>query len=191
MKNIHILPTDKPSRFFYDNLGYYFSFETLQRSNFINQHIYITNSEEIKEGEWYYLPRTNSVHKCIEATELNLERRLGVAKIILTTYQDLIADGVQDIDYEFLEWFVNNSDCEFVDVKKGFADGTDWGYNFLDYKIIIPQEKPKFTTGHQFLEKADKVIVIHRPKQEIETYPCPQCQGGGCPYCCGYGTIPK
>jgi hypothetical protein len=29
------------------------------------------------------------------------------------------------------------------------------------------EEKPKFTTGHQFLEKADKVIVIHRPKQEI------------------------
>ncbi len=28
-------------------------------------------------------------------------------------------------------------------------------------------------------------------KQETETYPCPQCQGGGCPYCCGYGTIPK
>lgn len=26
---------------------------------------------------------------------------------------------------------------------------------------------------------------------EPETYPCPQCQGGGCPYCCGYGTIPK
>ncbi len=28
-------------------------------------------------------------------------------------------------------------------------------------------------------------------QQETETYPCPQCQGGGCPYCCGYGTIPK
>jgi hypothetical protein len=27
--------------------------------------------------------------------------------------------------------------------------------------------------------------------QETETYPCPQCQGGGCPYCSGYGTIPK
>jgi len=27
--------------------------------------------------------------------------------------------------------------------------------------------------------------------KETETYPCPQCQGGGCPYCCGYGTIPK
>lgn len=27
--------------------------------------------------------------------------------------------------------------------------------------------------------------------KETETYPCPQCQGGGCPYCGGYGTIPK
>jgi hypothetical protein len=28
-------------------------------------------------------------------------------------------------------------------------------------------------------------------EDETETYPCPQCQGGGCPYCGGYGTIPK
>lgn len=24
---------------------------------------------------------------------------------------------------------------------------------------------------------------------QIPTYPCPQCQGGGCPYCSGYGEI--
>jgi hypothetical protein len=197
MKNIHVLPTDKPSRFFKDDLGYYFSFETLQRSNFINQHIYITSDEEIKEGDWYYLPRTNSVYKCVEdPTELNLERRLGVAKIILTTDQDLIKDGVQDIDDVFLEWFVKNPSYEFVEVKskkirvdKNFNDISHW--NRFKYKIIIPQEVPKFISGQPFLEKADEVIVIHRPKQEIETYPCPQCQGGGCPYCCGYGTIPK
>ena len=61
----------------------------------------------------------------------------------------MIADGIQSIDDEFLEWFVKNPSCEFVEVKKGFADGTAWGYNFLDYKIIIPQEKQiKCYCGH-------------------------------------------
>ena len=59
-------------------------------------------------------------------------------KIILTTDQDLIKDGVQAIDDEFLEWFVKNPNCEFVEVVKGFADVTSYGFNFLDYKIIIP-----------------------------------------------------
>jgi hypothetical protein len=38
-------------------------------------------------------------------------------KIILTTDQDLIKDGVQAIDDEFLEWFVNNTSCEEVEIK--------------------------------------------------------------------------
>jgi hypothetical protein len=37
-------------------------------------------------------------------------------KIILTTDQDLIKDGVQAIDDKFLEWFVNNPSCEEVEV---------------------------------------------------------------------------
>jgi hypothetical protein len=38
-----------------------------------------------------------------------------VCKIILTTDQDLIKDGVQAIDDEFLEWFVKNPSCEEVE----------------------------------------------------------------------------
>ncbi len=37
-------------------------------------------------------------------------------KIILTTDQDLIKDGVQAIDDEFLEWFVKNPSCEYVPI---------------------------------------------------------------------------
>ena len=62
----------------------------------VNSEIYITDNSEIKEGDWYYLPRTISVYKCIEdPIELNLEKRFGVAKIILTTDKDLIADTIQ------------------------------------------------------------------------------------------------
>jgi hypothetical protein len=71
-------------------------------------------------------------------------------KIILTTDQDLIKDGVQDIDDDFLEWFVKNPSCEKVEVKcySKFNDG-----DFTDYKIIIPKEEPKQETLEEFAER--------------------------------------
>jgi hypothetical protein len=60
MKNIHVLPTDKPSRLFeiiQFNLSFdkenYFSEDYKIIHKYKNKHIYITNDEEIKEGEWY------------------------------------------------------------------------------------------------------------------------------------------
>ena len=155
MKNIHLLPTDKPSRLFYNKKDYIFTIDNdfenvIEEDWFQDYNIYITSDEEIKEEDWYYLPRTNSVHKCIEdPTELNSERRLGVAKIILTTDQDLI--GVQSIDDDFLEWFVKNPSCEEIEVKHfGTCCGNQLiaqcinckQYNPV-YKIIIPKEEPK------------------------------------------------
>ena len=155
MKNIHLLPTDKPSRLFYNKKDSIFTIDNdfenvIEEDWFQDYNIYITSDEEIKEEDWYYLPRTNSVHKCIEdPTELNSERRLGVAKIILTTDQDLI--GVQSIDDDFLEWFVKNPSCEEIEVKHfGTCCGNQLiaqcinckQYNPV-YKIIIPKEEPK------------------------------------------------
>jgi len=142
MKNIHLLPTDKPSRLFYNKKDSIFTIDNdfenvIEEDWFQDYNIYITSDEEIKEEDWYYLPRTNSVHKCIEdPTELNSERRLGVAKIILTTDQDLIKDGVQSIDDDFLEWFVKNPSCEEAEVNKRYSDFTV--DPFVGYKIIIP-----------------------------------------------------
>ena len=140
MKNIHVIPTDKPS------FGKYlvinkkgklciWSTDTMGSQITLNpQNIYITSDEEIKEDvdQWYLdkflnKPRNSSGSQYAEKQDV----------IILTTDQDLINDGVQAIDNEFLEWFVKNPSCEEVEVKKGFADGTAYGYNFLDYKIII------------------------------------------------------
>ena len=118
MKNIHILPTTQPSRLWINTITGKLVLDE-EPNTLHSQNIYITSAEEIKVGDWYYLPRTNSVHKCIEdPTELNLEIRLGVAKITITTDQDLIKDGVQAIDDEFLEWFVKNNSFEFVEVNK-------------------------------------------------------------------------
>jgi hypothetical protein len=141
MKNIHLLPTEKPSRLWINNLlqgKLELSKEVLKGSN-TAQHIYITSDEEIKLGDWYF----NNTGSAIE--KLNNRLPSGgyfCKKIILTTDQDLIKDGVQAIDNKFLEWFVKNPGCESVELKKGFEDGTAWGYNFLDYKIIIPKEEP-------------------------------------------------
>jgi hypothetical protein len=122
MKNIHVIPSRKP-------IGIHF----------LDYHI--TSSEEIKEGDWFYLYDADIIAKYVSVKPV-----VEGKKIILTTNVDLIADGVQAIDDEFLQWFVKNPTCEEVEVKKGFADGTDYGYNFLDYKIIIPIEETKQET---------------------------------------------
>jgi hypothetical protein len=170
MKNVHLLPTDKPSRLagseyitneqgidkrvlkfkLWDKL---IPNKDLKDIGYIPQNIYITNDEEIKVGDWYYLPRTNSFYKCNEdPTELNLERRLGVAKIILTTDPDLIAEGVQPIDDEFLQWFVKNPSCEFVEVGYGWirlteTDNEGYWVSIPDKQFEMQQEEPKQETN--------------------------------------------
>jgi hypothetical protein len=85
---------------------------------------------------------------------------VGFKKIILTDNTDLIADGVQPIDDEFLEWLVNNPACEFVKVdlipvNTFGSEVTVNGYGFdkFIYKITIPQEEPKPETLEQVAEK--------------------------------------
>jgi hypothetical protein len=144
MKNIHLLPTDKPSRLL----------KTIPKGNLIlsksitsgshweNQHIYITSDEEIKEGDLkvgeYYL-YFNKIRQFKEIDNLNRAWK-DYKKIILTTDQDLIADGVQAIDDTFLEWFVNNPSCEEVKVK---LHEVSFVVTDNIYKIIIPKEEPK------------------------------------------------
>lgn len=114
--------------------------------NVLPQHIYITSNEEIKEDDWVFDIFKNA---CPVIRQLKTEEEvLGVQetefKIILTTDQYLIADGVQSIDDEFLEWFVNNSSCEFVEIRKyhsGVLSDISEITSFL--KIIIPQEESK------------------------------------------------
>ena len=115
MKNIHILPTDKPSRLY--KTGNFLLLDSKAMPNNIletkNQHIYITNDEEIKEGDWFITD-----NKRIEKCAFDWKAREWHKKIILTTDKDLIKDGVQAIDDEFLEWFVKNPSCEFINVDE-------------------------------------------------------------------------
>jgi hypothetical protein len=148
MKNLHLIPTEKPSRLYKSKIT-----QNIFICNIIsqhgdatyNQHIYITSDEEIKEGDWG-LSKLNEIILFGRSYNEKFYK-----KIILTTDQDLIADGVQSIDDEFLEWFVKNPTCEYVEVKHF---GTCCGnqsitqcincekYNPI-YKNIIPQEESK------------------------------------------------
>ena len=148
MKNIHLLPTDKDSNLFIGDLSGQLHFNySIEKGSSRNQHIYITSDEEIKEGvnQWYLdkflnKPRNSSGSQYGEKQDV----------IILTTDQDLIKDGVQAIDDDFLEWFVHNPSCEWVEVIytncancvkiQGQELSPDCCHNY-QYKIIIPKEE--------------------------------------------------
>jgi len=175
MKNIHLIPTDRPSRLHFD--GKLFLSPNYQDSKTINstvegRNIYITSDEEIKEGEW--VVKISSLYKGggnvqkYSFIDSQFED-ITFKKIILTTDQDLIADGVQPISDEFLEWFVKNPSCEFVEVEKRYSDFTV--EPFIGYKIIIPQEEPKCSckVGEPYNNACCKVhggIPREEPKQD-------------------------
>jgi hypothetical protein len=171
MKNIHVLPTDKPSRLVQikDNL---FFTTTTEIPGGVFKHIYITSDEEIKKGDWviqvnFEKTNTQIIH-CIEEFQVKIANdkngSFTKSKIILTTDQDLIKDGIQAIDDEFLQWYVKNPSCEYVEIVKCR------GYLHLSYMIIIPQEEPK--PIHQQIieivggEDRFKEIAGIKPKQE-------------------------
>jgi len=150
MKNIHILPTDKPSRLLQKVSGlqlHQIPFEDVNKIG-CNRHIYITSDEEIKGEDWYIHKQINYL-RVSNSTAILMDAK----KIILTTDQDLIKDNVQSIDGEFLEWFVKNPSCEEVEVikidveqpKPLYPNGNHKGERVWieQYKIIIPQEEPK------------------------------------------------
>jgi len=109
--------------------------------SFSPQNIYITSDEEIKEGDWWLNLKTNDVDKCTHKSEVllyNSEKYEYIKKIILTTDQNLIKDGVQAIDDEFLEWFVKNPSCEKIDFNIKYNCKEIGNCIFDSYKIIIP-----------------------------------------------------
>jgi hypothetical protein len=179
MKNIFVLPTDKPSRL----LQCLKVIELLDKKwlspiGKVNRNIYITDDSEIKVGDWSYDSR-GFVEKVDESYDLEVINALG-KKIILTTDPKLIADGVQAIDDEFLQWFVNNSSCEKVEVElidtfkktnEVYVDEITGGnyYEIIkQYKIITPQEEPKQETTleeaylNKLIDEANKEFTLDR-----------------------------
>jgi len=184
MKNLFLLPTYKPSKlaiktnFLSNKVKLHLRKGELFTNGVRgaqNQNIYITSDETIKEGDWCieyddidkkwltpYKPTNESWDMVSKANYCRI--RGTVKKIILTTDQDLIADGVQSIDDEFLEWFVKNPSCEYIQTTELSLFNGDTGESgHYKYEIIIPQEEPKQdTVGKEFYESADKTITVYR-----------------------------
>jgi hypothetical protein len=147
MKNIFLLPTDEPSRLYLNMKGILSKDELKMRLK--NQNINITSDEEIKEGDWYLWQGYDGEYykeKCKyllyegkKTKHLNCNKKTQF-KVILTTDLRLIADGIQAIDDTFLEWFVKNPTCEFVDTLL-ICGGNS--VTIGDYLLDIPQEEPK------------------------------------------------
>ena len=198
MKNVHIIPTDKPSKLLQT------SFELLlldipsNKWKYPNVNIYITSTEEIKEGDWFI--RDNSTHKCFKVHKTDIEFLTSIdsvycgsntfwskefcKKIILTTDEDLIANGVQHIDDEFLEWLINNPNCEEVEIYYDTQSlrGEIWKY---DYQIIIPKKESEQVCEHDIVTKfgvaecqncgiEESEILKDKLKQETAKYQAEQ-----------------
>jgi hypothetical protein len=143
MKNLFLIPTDKPSRLQLQMNGNFHieNGQTIALKSF--QNIYITSDETPnKMYEGFYLLG----NKVFNTNTTMLQT--GCKAIILTTDRDLIKNGVQAIDDTFLEWFVKNPSCEKVEVKEKqhFESDKTKRDNPLNgvyycYKIIIPKEK--------------------------------------------------
>jgi hypothetical protein len=110
---------------------------TIVKNDLINLNTYITSDEKPKEGDYCFCTIENRVIRNQVHKNVPNSRK----KIILTTDPDLIANGVQAINNEFLEWFVKNPSCEHVP--------------------IIP---PLF--GHPYIIWIEGLNFIEEPKQE-------------------------
>jgi hypothetical protein len=176
MKNIHILPTDKPSRLWINTINGELVLDK-ETNELHAQNIYITSNEEIKEGDWCYYENGDlkGIHKVVNGQR---PKTMILKKIILTTDPDLIKDGVQAIDDEFLEWFVKNPSCESVETYSLGIENSDTGESgHYKYEIIIPQEEQtKCYCGHtsycdcgpQEETKQDQVERIYSEEEVLD-----------------------
>ena len=184
MKNIHLLRTNL-SRLYYSisMSGYNLKLSAIpyhQSSEIRPQHLYITSDEEIKPNTYCLingvLCKTEIREGKIVSRQLTGGATMDICKseyleIILTTDNRLIADGVQAIDDDFLEWFVKNPSCEEVKVRKNpkvsfIVKGKGVQSFNQGYRIIIPKEEPKdVILGYKTSLDAQMLDKVE-PKQE-------------------------
>ena len=156
MKNIFLIPTEKPSRLYYhsDLKHLVLTNKTMLREFVINQNIYITSDSKFVRDEYITdgIEVMKATPKLVDAQGL-VDRR-DWKKILMTTDPELIKDGVHPIGEDFLKWFVENPTCVKVEVVYGLfnpmgrqVDPNDLGQNHSKcvwkYKIITTKEEQK------------------------------------------------
>ncbi|MFY8160828.1 MAG: hypothetical protein ACOVNU_05820 [Candidatus Kapaibacteriota bacterium] len=164
MKNIHIFPTDKPSSLVLETTNNNLFITTTEDfgTNIMKfQNIYITSDEVIKEGDWAcHVGITNDKYQIIRC---NIPNNVSIQehwnKIVLTTDAELIKDGVQAINDEFLEWFVENPNCEFVETHI-LKLCTNCGQQHCDNRDCMGyKDEPKYLISYS--ENTTKRIITY------------------------------
>jgi len=165
---IAIITTDKPSYLYKMSDGTLHISDLFESGNtaWKNQNIYITSDEKLVLGGYHFNSKygdepQKTNQRDIDSRKYWEEEGYYITKIILTTDQDLIKDGVQAIDDEFLEWFVKNSSCKSVKTERledgkyvdYLSDGSTFEGIYENYKIIIPKEETKQETLEEAAER--------------------------------------
>ena len=186
MKNLHVLPTDHPSRLRYNiktriwELNEFHKYHTDIKST---HNIYITSDEEIKEGDYVVqinFEKTNTqVIKCETEFQTKIanskDGSFSKNKIILTTDPDLIKNGVQAIDAEFLEWFCSkNGKVGYIESKQGRTCTNNCSVvcgecQIFDKKPITNLEKllfPELVT--ELVGYYKNTQLVEKPKEVVE-----------------------
>lgn len=168
-RNIHLIRADNPSRLCFrhylfinkDNIGV--------ASNVEFKNIYITSDEEPKDGDWTYYENgdVKGIYKIVHGQR---PKTMILKKISLTTDEQLIKDGVQRIDDEFLEWLINNPNCDEVQVYYDLIEFEFEKHSTRKkYTTIIPKEKTKQGIDIQeFKKKANEIIANVKSKETLE-----------------------
>jgi hypothetical protein len=189
--NIHSISTDKPSKLLYNSTLKSFCFQKEKDGIFINdgkvsgadfwglekafnngfhpQNKYITSDEFIEEDDFGLNILTKEIVKHNGVKGLNSYFK----KIILTTDQKLIDDGIQSIDDDFLEWFVKNPSCEEVEVEKvKLIFNEDRSFYGYEYKIIIPKEESKQIIESVSIGEETVHIITYEPVYDETKQEC-------------------
>ena len=154
MKNIHLTITQEKAYLTVMNGRVRFDYtpifgEPSIRMDAVDMHI--TINEEPKLDEWGINIDNNVVFKDKGFTS-DEYGKLYCKKIIMTTDQQLIRAGVQEISMEVLEWYAKNPTHDFVKIesevkfydKHGFCVSLicqEGDYEKLMYYIELPSEK--------------------------------------------------
>jgi hypothetical protein len=188
MKNVHVLSTDKLIKsagdLVKDKYGSIHIFTKNDGKEYgkttTKLNIYITSSDEGIKDWFIYKTENKAVilkAKNINSDTITVDSHIEVGtwvslkyckKIILTTDDRLVKDGVQPIDDEFLEWFVKNPSCEFVEVEELTVK-----IDLLEYKTMyIPKvelKHPKVFSenGNELFFDEQGNLIREEPKMKL------------------------
>ena len=166
MKNLFVIPTMGMSTLYKRNdLGTYHigPFELCLTGDLLrtNQYVYVTNDEDINDND-YIITKDG---RLVQVSYLLSEDLIGGTKVVMTNDPTLIGEGVERISETFFDWFVDNSDCEEVEItrpNKCKVVGCDLECIFIKtceniyygYEIIIPTFEENVERELSFIHKS-------------------------------------